>query len=183
MKQPDLRFAINLTANAFETQNLTEIVRSNLDKHGVPANAVVFEITESLAVRHLEYVEREIDSLRELGCELALDDFGTGYSSFSYLQHLPMDYIKIDGCFIKDMVNNPVDQKIIRLIGEIGREAGMKTVAEYVKDGASLSLLGELGIDYAQGHYIGRPSTAPNQRAMPIPIRSNKAGRSKLVSA
>jgi len=182
VKQPDLRFAINLTANAFETQNLAEMVRSTLDKHGVPARAVIFEITESLAVRHLEYVEREIKSLRELGCELALDDFGTGYSSFSYLQRLPMDYIKIDGCFIKDLVNNPVDQKIIRLIGEIGREAGMKTVAEYVKDAASLALLGELGIDYAQGYYIGRPFVAPSERATSMPTSMKNTGRSKLVS-
>ncbi len=180
---PDLRFTVNLSANAFETKSLTEWVSTNLKKHGVPAKSVVFEITESLAVRHLGYVEREMISLRKLGCELALDDFGTGYSSFSYLQRLPMDYIKIDGCFIKDLVKNPVDQKMVRLIGEIGAEAGMKTVAEYVRNGPTLSLLGELGIDYAQGYYIGRPASAPSNKTMPIPLSSKKSTRSTLAGA
>lgn len=181
--RPDLRFTVNLSANAFESQNLTDRVSFNLKKYGVPAQAVVFEITESLAVRHLDYVEREIVSLRKLGCELALDDFGTGYSSFSYLQRLPMDYIKIDGCFIKDLMNNSVDQKMVRLIGEIGREAGMKTVAEYVQNGPVLSLLGELGIDYAQGYYIGRPASVPSNRTMPITLSSKQSSRSTPAGA
>jgi diguanylate cyclase (GGDEF)-like protein len=167
-KHPGLRFSINLSANAFETADLAEIVQVNLERHGVPANSIIIEITESLAVRHLSYVEQQMAALRRLGCELALDDFGTGYSSFGYLQRLPMDYIKIDGCFIRDLVKNPVDQKMVRLIGEIGREAGMKTIAEYVKDGPALALLGELGIDFAQGYYIGRPEAAPtNQKSHP----------------
>ena len=181
--RPELRFAVNLSANAFETQDLTEWVRTNLKKYGVPARSLIFEITESLAVRHLEYVDRQIASLRKLGCELALDDFGTGYSSFSYLQRLPIDYIKIDGCFIKDLVNNPVDQKMVRLIGEIGREAGMRTVAEYVQNSRALSLLAELGVDYAQGHYIGRPAAAPSNRTMPIPLSSKHRNRSKRAGA
>ena len=167
---PDLRFSINLSANAFETDDLSEYVRHHLEKNDVPPRAVIFEITESLAVRHLSHVEKQIAALRQLGCELALDDFGTGYSSFGYLQRLPVDYIKIDGCFVRDLVNNPVDQKMVRLIGEIGQEAGMKTIAEYVQGGPTLALLAELGIDLAQGYYIGRPSRAPTTKSMPIPI-------------
>ncbi len=182
-EQPRLRFSINLSANAFETEDLADMVQVNLEKHGVPANAIIMEITESLAVRHLSYVEHQMAALRRLGCELALDDFGTGYSSFGYLQRLPMDYIKIDGCFIRDLVKNPVDQKMVRLIGEIGREAGMKTIAEYVKDGPALSLLGELGIDFAQGYYIGRPVPVPSEKTIPIPISSKKSGRSNLAGA
>ena len=182
-ERPRLRFAINLSANAFETQDLAEMVRMTLAKHGVPANAIVIEITESLAVRHLSYVEQQVAELRRMGCELALDDFGTGYSSFGYLQRLPMDYIKIDGCFIRDLAKNPVDQKMVRLIGEIGREAGMKTIAEYVKDGAALSLLGELGIDYAQGYFIGRPEATPSKRAMPIPISSKSRKHTTLAGS
>ncbi|MDX1405524.1 MAG: EAL domain-containing protein [Woeseiaceae bacterium] len=182
-KQPGLRFAINLSANAFETQNLADIVQIHLEKHGVPANAIVIEITESLAVRHLSYVEQQMAALRRLGCELALDDFGTGYSSFGYLQRLPMDYIKIDGCFIRDLVRSPVDQKMVRLIGEIGREAGMKTIAEYVKDGEALSLLGELGIDFAQGYFIGRPELIPVKKAMPIPLSAKKRKQPKQAGA
>lgn len=169
-ESPDLRFSLNLSANAFETDDLTGLIRGHLEKHGVPPSAVIFEITENLAVRHLSYVERQIASLRQLGCELALDDFGTGYSSFGYLQRLPVDYIKIDGCFVRDLVNNPVDQKMIRMIGEIGREAGMRTIAEYVQSGPTLALLAELGIDLAQGYFIGRPTAVPTTKSMPIPI-------------
>ena len=165
-----LRFSINLSANAFEAENLTAFVDSQLKKYDVPAKSVIFEITESLAVRHLSHVEQQIAVLRELGCEVALDDFGTGYSSFSYIQQLSVDYIKIDGSFIKDLVNKRVDQKMVQLIGEIGREAGMKTIAEYVQSSESLALLGKLGIDYAQGYFIGRPSKVPAIKSMPIPI-------------
>ena len=182
-KQRGLRFSINLSANAFETEDLADIVQVNLEKHGVPANSIIIEITESLAVRHLSYVEQQMAALRRLGCELALDDFGTGYSSFGYLQRLPMDYIKIDGCFIRDLVKNPVDQKMVRLIGEIGREAGMRTIAEYVKDGPALALLGELGIDFAQGYYIGRPEESPTKKAMPIPFSAKSRGRAKQAGA
>jgi diguanylate cyclase (GGDEF)-like protein len=177
---PDLRFSINLSANAFEAENLVAWVRAQLTRHNVPADCVTFEITESLAVRHLAHVEKQIAGLRELGCRLALDDFGTGYSSFSYLQKLSVDYIKIDGTFIRDIVNNPVDQKMVRLIGEIGREAGMQTIAEYVQSGAAFSLLGKLGIDYAQGFYIGRPTATPIRKHMPVPLaarRGRKRGR------
>jgi diguanylate cyclase (GGDEF)-like protein len=167
---PDLQFSINLSTNAFEAENLGVFIGSQLKKYDVPANCVIFEITESLAVRHLSHVEQQIGVLRKLGCEVALDDFGTGYSSFSYIQQLSVDYIKIDGSFIKDLVNKPVDQKMVQLIGEIGREAGMKTIAEYVQNAESLSLLGKLGIDYAQGYYIGRPAKVPTMISMPIPI-------------
>jgi diguanylate cyclase (GGDEF)-like protein len=171
--RPDLRFSINLSANAFEMEDLTGFIRSHLEKNEIPANAVIFEITESLAVRHLNYVEQQISSLRRLGCELALDDFGTGYSSFGYLQRLDVDYIKIDGIFVRDLVNNPVDQKMIRMIAEIGQEAGMKTIAEYVESGPTLALLADLGIDMAQGYFIGRPTAMPTNKSMPIPINLN----------
>ncbi len=177
---PDLRFAINLSTNAFEAENLCAFVGSQLTKYDVPANCVIFEITESLAVRHLSHVEQQIAVLRELGCEVALDDFGTGYSSFSYIQQLSVDYIKIDGSFIKDLVNKRVDQKMVQLIGEIGREAGMKTIAEYVQSSDALSLLAELGIDYAQGYYIGRPTKEPAIKTMPIPIATK---RHRLLSS
>ncbi len=174
---PDLRFALNLSANAFEAENLVAWVRSQLNRHGVPADCLTFEITESLAVRHQPHVEKQIAGLRELGCRLALDDFGTGYSSFSYLQKLPVDIIKIDGTFIRNIVDNPVDQKMVRLIGEIGREAGIETVAEYVQSSAAFALLGKLGIDYAQGYYIGRPTATPIRKHMPVPL--NVRGRSR----
>ncbi|HWM29827.1 MAG TPA: EAL domain-containing protein [Woeseiaceae bacterium] len=179
---PDLRFSLNLSANAFEAENLSAFVQSQLTRHAVPPECVTFEITESLAMRHLSYVEKQIAGLRELGCEVSLDDFGTGYSSFSYLQRLPVDYIKIDGSFIRDLVRNPVDQKMVRMIGEIGRAAGMKTIAEYVQTGAALTLLSRLGIDYAQGFYIGRPTATPIRKAMPVPFDARQAKRRRKES-
>ena len=109
-----------------------------------------------------------------MGCRLALDDFGTGYSSFSYLQKLQFDYIKIDGTFVEDILNNPVDQKMIRLIAEIGEEAGMEIVAEYVQDAESMVLLGELGVDLAQGYFVGRPTPKPEHKSTPISLDARR---------
>jgi diguanylate cyclase (GGDEF)-like protein len=175
-EQPDLSFSINLSVNAFESENLAAFVRTQLVAHGVPAESIVFEITESLAVRHLKHVEQQISALRRLGCLLALDDFGTGYSSFSHLKRLTVDYIKIDGCFIRELVESPVDQKMVRMIAEIGREAGMKTIAEYVQSPAALALLAELGVELAQGYYIGRPTATPTRRTMPVAIDTARRG-------
>jgi len=174
---PQLQLSINLSANAFESDNLANFVANVFEKYGVPAKHITFEITESLAVRRPRHVERQIDALREMGCKLALDDFGTGYSSFSYLQKLHFDFIKIDGSFVHDIVNNPVDQKMIKLIAEVGREANMQTVAEYVQDAESLELLGELGVDLAQGFFVGRPARRPLYKSTPISLSSRRNRR------
>ena len=166
----DLKLSINLSANAFESDNLVGHIKSAFRRHGVDPRHIIFEITESLAIRHTLHVERQILALRELGCEFALDDFGTGYSSFSYLQQLHFDYIKIDGTFVEDVINKPVDQKMIRLIAEVGREAGMKTVAEYVQNAESLALLEDLGVDLAQGYFVGKPMSEPQYRRTPISL-------------
>ncbi len=176
---PKLKLAINLSANAFESEDLAGYIESIFEKHNVPPENIVFEITESLAVRRPRHVERQIAVIRNLGCKFALDDFGTGYSSFSYLQKLHFDYIKIDGAFVKDLPNNPVDQKMIRLIAEIGREAGMKIVAEYVQNAETLELLGELGVDLAQGFFVGRPIKRPKRKSTPISLRSRRNKRAK----
>ena len=175
---PQLRLSINLSANAFENDDLAGFVSDVFEKNNVPPTHIIFEITESLAVRRPKHVERQIMELRRLGCELALDDFGTGYSSFSYLQKLHFDYIKIDGSFVHDITNNPVDQKMIKLIAEIGREASMQTVAEYVQNAQSLELLGELGVDLAQGFFVGRPTKRPLFKSTPISLSSQRIKRS-----
>ena len=169
-----LRLAVNLSANAFENEDLTGYVKSQLDKYGVVPQQIIFEITENLAVRHLSHVERQVASLRKMGCEIAMDDFGKGYSSLGYLQQLSFDYIKIDGSFIRNLVKNPVDQKMVKLIAEIGREAGMRTIAEYVQSGPAFSLLGELGVDFAQGYYVGKPIALPRKRTLPMALASKR---------
>ncbi len=170
-----LSLSINLSANAFENDDLPGFIEKTFVEYDVPPGHIILEITESLAVRRPLHVERQIDTLRKYGCQVALDDFGTGYSSFSYLQKLQFDYIKIDGTFVEDLLNNPVDQKMIKLIAEIGHEAGMKTIAEYVQDAASFSLLGELGVDMAQGYFVGRPLKLPVFKSMPISLSSRRA--------
>jgi diguanylate cyclase (GGDEF)-like protein len=169
-----LKFSINLSANAFENDDLVDHIEKCFEKYSVDPGDIIFEITESLAIRHPMHVERQITALRDMGCHLALDDFGTGYSSFSYLQKLQFDYIKIDGTFVEDLLNNPVDQKMIKLIAEIGAEAGMETVAEYVQDAESMALLAELGVDLAQGYFVGRPAKTPEHKSTPISLDSRR---------
>jgi len=177
-----LKFSINLSANAFENDDLTGYVEEMFKQYNVQASDIVFEITESLAVRRPLQVDRQIATLRDLGCQFALDDFGTGYSSFGYLQKLQFDYIKIDGTFVQDLPNNPVDQKMIKLIAEVGREAGMQTIAEYVRDVESLELLAELGVDMAQGFFVGRPTRVPQSKSTPISLSSRRQRWSRTNS-
>ncbi len=165
-----LKLSINVSANGFESDDLVPHIRRAFDRHDVDPRNIIFEITESLAIRHPPHVEQQISAIREMGCEFALDDFGTGYSSFSYLQKLQFDYIKIDGSFVEDMLEKPVDQKMIKLIAEIAHEAGMKTIAEYVRDAESLAVLEELGVDLAQGYFVGKPTKEPRQKSTPISL-------------
>ena len=112
--------------------------------------------------------------LRDLGCQLAIDDFGSGYSSFSYLKRLPVDYLKIDGAFIKSLTRDRVDQAMVRMVGEVARAAGMQTVAEYVHSAATFEMLVKYGIDYAQGYFIGKPTARPEASNV-TPLRSARA--------
>ncbi|HEX5789072.1 MAG TPA: EAL domain-containing protein [Woeseiaceae bacterium] len=175
-----LHLSINLSANAFETDDLVRFVEQTFAEFRVDPATIIFEITESLAIRRPRKVEQQIDGLQALGCKLALDDFGTGYSSFGYLQKLRFDFIKIDGVFVQDILNHPVDQKMIRMIAEIGAEAGMQTIAEYVQNAESLALLGELGVDLAQGYFVGRPAKQPQFRGTPIPFSRRRSRRKSL---
>ncbi|MGI9272167.1 MAG: putative bifunctional diguanylate cyclase/phosphodiesterase [Woeseiaceae bacterium] len=170
-----IKFSINLSANAFENDDLTDFVEKTFKEFNVLPTDIILEITESLAVRRPVHVERQIAVLRKLGCQFALDDFGTGYSSFSYLQKLKFDYIKIDGSFVSDLLNNPVDQKMIKMIAEIGKEAGMRTIAEYVQNARALDRLGELGVDMAQGYFVGRPTKVPKFRSTPISLNVRRS--------
>jgi diguanylate cyclase (GGDEF)-like protein len=155
---PPIKLATNLSGFAFDDENLGSYLRGLLAEHGVPGKRIVLEITEQLAVRFAANTDKQIATLRELGCELAIDDFGSGYSSFTYLKRLPVDYLKIDGAFIKSLTRDRVDQAMVRMVGEVARAAGMRTVAEHVHNAATLDLLRKYGIDYAQGYYIGKPA-------------------------
>jgi diguanylate cyclase (GGDEF)-like protein len=161
LRYPNLGFSINLSASILEDADFAQFVRRRLDSTGIPGDAVIFEITEQVAIRFADRVDRQLSLLRKLGCQFAIDDFGKGYSSFSYLKELPVDYLKIDGAFIEYLDKDVIDQTMVKMIAEIARAAGIKTVAEYVQSAATLELLAQYGIDYAQGYYLGRPASAP----------------------
>ena len=158
---PDLCFSINLSATTFDESDFVAHVRAKLKENALPGDAVIFELTEQEAIRFALHTAKQMGALRELGCRFAIDDFGTGYSSFAYLKRLPVDFLKIDGSFIKGIERDPVDQTMVRLIGEVAKAAKMQTIAEYVQSGAALKLLAKYGIDYAQGFHVGRPVETP----------------------
>ena len=149
--------AINLSGDSLGSDGLADFVRESLAANAVPAQQVCFEITETTAINRLAMAQRLIASLRKLGCRFALDDFGSGLSSFAYLKHLPVDYLKIDGSFVRDMHHDEVDRAMVRAINEIGHTMGIRTVAEWVETEAALAALHEIGVDFAQGYLLGRP--------------------------
>lgn len=117
----------------------------------------MFEITETSAIANLDIATQFITTLKKLGCRFALDDFGSGLSSFGYLKRLPVDYLKIDGIFVKDIVDDPIDYAMVKSINEIGHIMGMQTIAEFVENDAIKNKLNEIGVDYAQGYGLGKP--------------------------
>ncbi len=150
-------YAINLSGQSLGDENLLEFVTSELDSSGVSAERICFEITETAAVANLRSAQRFIAALRKRGCVFALDDFGSGLSSFAYLKRLPVDYLKIDGRFVKDMLTDPIDHAMVDSINQLGHVVGVQTIAESVENKAILDRLELLGVDYAQGFHVHRP--------------------------
>jgi diguanylate cyclase (GGDEF)-like protein len=150
-------FDINLSAESINDSRFPQFVREQLALHTVPAEAVCFEITETLAVANLTKAAELIRELKDLGLRFALDDFGAGMCSFAYLKHLPVDYVKIDGAFVRDMFAEPMNREVVLAINNIAHSLGMKTIAEFVETEGTLAKLREMGVDYAQGYAVGRP--------------------------
>ncbi len=149
--------AINLSGMSLNDEKLFDFIELQLRKTKVPTEKICFEITETAAITNLSRATALIGRLRDLGCKTALDDFGSGMSSFAYLKNFPIDYLKIDGVFVKDIISDPIDNAMVKSINDIGHVLGLKTIAEYVEDEEILSRLKELGIDEAQGFYIAKP--------------------------
>lgn len=150
-------FFINLSGATLSDDQFAAFVTRQLERHGLPPSAVGFEITETAVIADLGSALGFMEQVKALGCRVALDDFGSGLSSFSYLKTIPADYLKIDGGFILDMLEDPMDGAIVDAINRIGHVAGLKTVAEFVESEALRRRLAELGVDYAQGFAIHRP--------------------------
>ena len=118
---------------------------------------ICFEISESVAISNFVHSKRIMNALHSLGCHLVLDDFGSGFSSLNYLRELPLSYLKIDGNFVHNLVSNPVDAAMVKAVHEVGQVMNLLTIAELVEDAETLQHLRQIGVDFAQGYYCGRP--------------------------
>ena len=150
-------YSINLSGASLTDPGFLEFVQGELKKHRIPAGAIAFEITETQVITHLDRAAELISALREFGCSFLLDDFGSGMSSFGYLKSLPVDYLKIDGSFVQDIINDPIDRSMVNMINEIGHIMGLETIAEYVENQEILEELRDMGVDMAQGFGIAEP--------------------------
>jgi diguanylate cyclase (GGDEF)-like protein/PAS domain S-box-containing protein len=149
--------SINLSGHSMGDDEFLDFLLIQFEQSIVPPEKICFEITETAAIANLGAAIQFIHALKEIGCLFALDDFGTGVSSFNYLKNLPVDFIKIDGSFIREIHKDPIDFAMVRSINEIGQVMGKQTIAEFVENDAILKVLRSIGIDYAQGYAIGRP--------------------------
>ncbi|KAA2285332.1 bifunctional diguanylate cyclase/phosphodiesterase [Arenimonas fontis] len=152
--------AINLSGPTFEDNAFAEFVLRALDDYGVSPQRICFEITETAAVSNMARAVEFMQRLRAAGCRFALDDFGSGMASFGYLKNLPVDYIKIDGSFIRNIETDPVSYSIVRAVTDIGHQLGLQVIAEWVADERARDLLRGLSVDYAQGFAVHRPEPA-----------------------
>ncbi|RZL35393.1 MAG: EAL domain-containing protein [Rubrivivax sp.] len=149
--------AINLSATSLNSPGLLDFVSQQFALHSLPEGAICFEITETSAINNLRHAADFMRACQALGIRFALDDFGTGMSSFGYLKHLPVDYLKIDGGFIRKICQDDVDLAMTESINRIGHLMGMRTVAEYAESDAIVQALRRIGVDYAQGYAVARP--------------------------
>ncbi len=147
---------INLSGDSLNARFL-EYIQQQARKHNIKFNELCLEITETIAIANLSTANHFMDELKILGCQFALDDFGSGLSSFGYLKHLPVDFLKIDGSFVRDIANDEIDRAMVESINQIGHTMGLRTIAEWVEDKETLLELKKMGVDYSQGFYTGKP--------------------------
>lgn len=170
---PHIDLAINLSGLSLQDDGFAAFVQRELRSRAIDPSRVCFEITETAAISHLGRALSFMGEMKEKGFRFALDDFGTGMSSFSYLKNLPVDYLKIDGAFVRDIVTDPIDRAFVEAINRIGQVMGMETIAEFVEDDAILRELNYIGVNYAQGYGIARP----------IPLEELRPAGLRLISA
>ena len=149
--------SINLSGQSFSDEKFLPFVIDQFQMSGLDATKICFEITETAAIASYSQANRFINALKELGCKFALDDFGTGLSSFGYLKHFPVDFLKIDGSFVKEILHDPIDREMVRSINEIGHLTGKKTIAEFAENEEIITMLRGMGVDYAQGYGVSEP--------------------------
>jgi len=156
----DVSFSINLSGNTLSNKRSLELYRSLIEASGIKPELMVFEVTETAAIKNVEVAKNFITEMKRFGCGFSLDDFGSGLSSFGYLKDLSVDYLKIDGSFVKTMRSDVTCRAIVSAFNQLSHELGMRTVAEFVEDNETEQLLTELGVDFAQGYGVGKPQSA-----------------------
>jgi len=149
--------SINLSGATLCDERLIGFIREQFAHSGISPKTICFELTETTAIANLDSAATLIRDLKQIGCRFALDDFGAGMSSFGYLKALPVDYVKIDGSFVKDMLHDSIDRAMVEAINNIGHVMGIQTIAEFVEDDATLAALEKIGVNFAQGYGVGRP--------------------------
>ncbi|MGH2878163.1 MAG: EAL domain-containing protein [Solirubrobacteraceae bacterium] len=149
---------VNLSGHSLGDTDLAAHIDSELRDCDVHPSQLVFEVTETAAIGNIEAAQQFAERLAEVGCRFALDDFGAGFGSFYYLKHLPFDFIKIDGEFVRTLVDDETDRLVVKAVVELARGLGKRTIAEFVGDEPTAIALRELGVDYLQGFHLGRPA-------------------------
>jgi len=157
MKSSGAVFCINLSGQSLTNNGFLAFIADELEASGVYPNRICFEITETAAISNVDEATIFMGTLQNIGCRFALDDFGAGLSSFGYLKVLPVDYLKIDGSFVREVTSDPVSHSMVSAICQIGRTMGLSMIAEYVGDQQTVDTLRTIGIDYGQGFHIGKP--------------------------
>ena len=150
-------FSINLSGQSLGDDEILEFIEEEIQESGISAQTLCFEVTESAAVSNLEKAQAFIDALRGHGCKISLDDFGAGLSSFAYLKNFNVDTLKIDGSFVRDITENRISESMVAAITQVAKVMELETVAEYVESEETRKLVAKLGVDYAQGHAVGKP--------------------------
>ena len=153
-----LNLSINLSGYQFNNLAVSEAIRDIIRETGAEATRLTFEITETSALENIGLADKFIRRLKNLGCRFALDDFGAGYTSLSHLRNIPLDAIKIDGCFVQRLDQSPRDQALVAAVTDMGHALGLEVTAEFVENAQTMDLLKNMGVDHAQGYHIGRPA-------------------------
>ncbi len=151
----EIGLVLNVSGNAFQDTELLPLIRRELGVWSVDPRNLILEITETAAIANIHQAERFVTTVKQMGCRIGLDDFGVGFASFYHLKHLPVDYLKIDGSFIRNLPRDPVDQQLVRAMVAVARGLGKETIAEFVSDAETVTMLREYGVDYAQGFHVG----------------------------
>jgi EAL domain-containing protein (putative c-di-GMP-specific phosphodiesterase class I) len=154
----DLRLEVNISGLSLGDEELLGLIERELANGEINPGNLIFEVTETAAVSNIVAARDFAERVCALGCQFALDDFGAGYGSFYYLKHLPFDYVKIDGEFVRNCVDSETDQLVVQAVVQIARGLGKQTIAEFVEDEATIEVLERFGVDYAQGYHVGRPA-------------------------